>query len=304
MNLRALALFREIYWSGSITGGATRLGVSQPSASRMLRHLEEQIGYALFERADGRIRPTREAEVLIQDVDQIFLRVDQTSAMARRLARGGGERMAVVCVHMLATTLPRVMSRLLRKYPELELELDTKGQAEQVNTLLGRGADLGIATGQEPPSSLASRVFGRSRLMAVLPAAHPLAAREVVALEDYARYPCLLASDRDPLGALAMELFNRHGIRPQTKLTIGSPLFCYDAVRTFGLIAIAGPLTTAAMANRSDVVIRPLEPEADYAIYALWNPGAAPSAARETLLKWLAEDLRPLLNATPEAGTR
>ena len=92
LNLRALALFKEIYWSGSITGGAARMGVSQPSASRMLRHLEQQLGYALFERGDSRIRPTQEAQILIQEVDAIFLRVEQTAAVARRLARAPAGR--------------------------------------------------------------------------------------------------------------------------------------------------------------------------------------------------------------------
>lgn len=300
LNLRALALFKEIYWSGSVTGGAARMGVSQPSASRMLRHLEEQLGYALFERAEGRIRATQEAQILIQEVDAVFLRVERTGSVARRLARGGGERMAVVCVHMLATSsLPRVMGRLHRRFPELELELDTKGQAEQVSTLLSRGADLGIATGPEPPSSLAAKVFGRARLMAVLPASHPLASREVVRLEDYARHPCILGSERDPLGGLAMSLFARHGIQPNVRLTIGSPLFCYEAVRTFGHMGIAGPMTTMAMGKSPGIAIRPIEPVADYAIYALWNVGAAPSAAREALLKLLAEELKPLFGAVP-----
>jgi DNA-binding transcriptional LysR family regulator len=305
LNLRALALFKAIYWSGSITGGAARTGVSQPSASRMLRHLEEQLGYALFERTDGRIRATREAQILIQEVDAIFLRVEQTASVARRIARGGGERMAVVCVHMLATSsLPRVMDRLHRRFPELELELDTKGQAEQVNMLLSRGADLGIATGPEPPPSLAARVFGRARLMAVLPASHPLASRKVVRLEDYARHPCILSSERDPLGGLAMNLFARHGIRPNVKLTIGSPLFCHEAVRTFGHLGIAGPMTIMAMAKSPSIAIRPIEPVADYAIYALWNIGAAPSAARETFLKLMTEELKLLFNVSPEGAAR
>ena len=305
LNLRALALFKEIYWSGSITGGATRMSVSQPSASRMLRHLEQQLGYALFERREGRIRPTQEAQILIQEVDAVFLRVEQTASVARRLARGAGERIAVVCVHMLATSsLPRVMGRLHRRFPGLEIELDTKGQAEQVNLLLSRGADVGIATGPEPPPSLASRVFGRSRLVAVLPASHPLASREVVMLDDYARYPCILGSDRDPLGGLAKSLFARHGIQPNVKLTIGSPLFCYEAVRTFGHLAIAGPMTTLAMGKSPGIAIRPIEPAADYAIYALWNVGAAPSAARDAFLALLAEELQPLLDASSQVSSR
>lgn len=297
MNLRALELFRQIYWSGSVTGGAARLGVSQPSASRMLRHLEGQLGYPLFERSDGRIRPTQEAQILIQQVDQIFERVDQTASVARRLGKGGGERMVITCVHMLAPRLlPRVMGRLQKRFPELEIELDAKGQADQTRMLLGRMADIGIATGAQPPISLSSHVFGRGRLVAVMPSSHPLVSRPVVRLEDFATYPCILGSDRDPLGGMVMRLFAERGIRPNTKLTIGSPIFCYEAVRTFGHLALCGPLTTAAIGMQPGIAIRPIEPAADFAVYALWDAGAPPSATRDVLLEILAEELRPMLD--------
>ncbi|WP_163773895.1 helix-turn-helix domain-containing protein, partial [Proteus mirabilis] len=82
-----------------ITAGAAALHISQPAASRMLRHLEDQLGYALFERGEGRARPTAEARVLIHEVDEIFARVKRTSQVARNLKKGGGERLAVVGPH-------------------------------------------------------------------------------------------------------------------------------------------------------------------------------------------------------------
>ncbi|MBO1077267.1 LysR family transcriptional regulator [Roseomonas marmotae] len=300
MNLRALALFKEIYWSNSVTGGASRVGMSQPSASRMLRHLEDQLGYALFDRLDGRIQPTAEAKILIQDVDQIFLRVQQTSSVAKRLAHGGGERMAVVCVHTLAPIImPRVMATLHQRYPSLELGLDTKGQAEQLYALSCRAADLGLATGFAPPTNVDSKVFGRSRFVAIMPASHELASREVVHLEDYARYPCILGSGHDPIGGLVMEQFTHAGIRPDVRVTLGSPLLCYEAVRNFGYLAIGGGLTTLTMYGNPDIVIRPIEPAFDFAVYALWNPQTPSSGARKLLLSLLEQALKPILSPSP-----
>jgi DNA-binding transcriptional LysR family regulator len=192
MHLRALALFREIYWAGSITGGAAAANISQPAASRMLRHLEDQLGYALFERADGRIRPTAEAQILIVEVDEIFARVRRTSEIARNLGQGSGERLAVVCTHTLAVTLmPTTMSRLRQRFPGLDLALDTQGLAEQLNSIERHVAHLGIATGIRPPPGMAARHLGRSRFVAIMPAGHPLASQPGVALADYARFPCI-----------------------------------------------------------------------------------------------------------------
>jgi DNA-binding transcriptional LysR family regulator len=301
MHLRALALFKEIYWSGSITAGAARCHVSQPSASRMLRHLESQLGYALFERQEGRIRPTAEAQILIQEVDQIFLRVQQTEAVARRLARGSGDRMAVTCVHTMAEALlPRAMRRLHAEFPELELHLDAKGQTEQLNAIARRSADIGVATGLMPPPGLESRIFGRSRFVAVMPSSHPLAARPVVTLEDYGSHPCLLGAGHDPLGGLILEHFARAGVAPQVRMRIGSPLLCYETVRAFGYLTIAGLMTTATLAGRPDVVIRRLEPEIGFSVYAIWRAGDPPSAARNRILDILAEEISPVLTARPE----
>ena len=58
MNLRQIEIFRAVMSAGSITGAARLLHVSQPSVSRMVRHLELQLGVALFERRNGRLFAT------------------------------------------------------------------------------------------------------------------------------------------------------------------------------------------------------------------------------------------------------
>jgi DNA-binding transcriptional LysR family regulator len=198
--------------------------------------------------------------------------------------------------------LPRAMRRLHAEFPGLELILDTKGQTEQMNAISSRTADLGIATGLTPPLGFKARVFGRSRFVAILPAAHPLAGKPVIELDDYARYPCVLGAGHDPLGGLVMDRFAQAGITPDVRVTIGSPLLCYETVRTFGYLAIAGLMTAATMSARPDVVIRRLEPEMEFAVYAIWRPGEPPSAAHNRILDILAEELAPVLTAQPETA--
>ncbi|MBN8938734.1 MAG: LysR family transcriptional regulator [Rhizobiales bacterium] len=296
MHLRGLALFREIYWAGSITAGAAALHISQPAASRMLRHLEDQLGYALFERSEGRARPTAEAQVLIHEVDEIFARVKRTSQVARNLKKGGGERLAVVGPHHLTITLlPTVLKRLQSRFPDLELALDAQGLDEQLNSLECRRADICIAADLAPPPGVEARPLGRSGFVAVMPATHPLAAERVVELADYARFPAILWGRVGPLGRLLTARFDSQGIQPDIRLTIGSPLLVENLVRSFGYLSIIDKAAAASLARAPGLAVRDLRPEIEFGLFAFWRLEAPPSAIREAFLEILADALRPIL---------
>jgi DNA-binding transcriptional LysR family regulator len=57
MNLRQIEVFRAMMLAGSVTDAARLLHVSQPGISRMLGHIELQLGLTLFERGRGKLRP-------------------------------------------------------------------------------------------------------------------------------------------------------------------------------------------------------------------------------------------------------
>lgn len=64
MNLRQLEVFYAIMQTGTVSGAARSLHVSQPNVTRILAHTEQQLGFGLFERVKGRLVPTVEAKTL------------------------------------------------------------------------------------------------------------------------------------------------------------------------------------------------------------------------------------------------
>ena len=71
MRLRHIEIFDAIWRTGSLTEAAETLHVSQPAASKLLANAEAQLGFKLFERVKGRLRATREAEVLAPQVARL-----------------------------------------------------------------------------------------------------------------------------------------------------------------------------------------------------------------------------------------
>ena len=88
MNLRQIEMFRAIMVTGSISGAARLLSVSQPAISRLLAYTEDRLGIALFERVKGRVQPTPEARQLFVGVDQVHQEVTRVNELAEELRRG------------------------------------------------------------------------------------------------------------------------------------------------------------------------------------------------------------------------
>jgi DNA-binding transcriptional LysR family regulator len=88
ISLRHVEVFHAIMVAGSVTGAARILNVSQPAVTAVLKHCESLIKFKLFERAGGRLKPTKEAEALFPNVAAIFGRVEALDGMVRDLAGG------------------------------------------------------------------------------------------------------------------------------------------------------------------------------------------------------------------------
>lgn len=85
LNLRQIEVFRAVMITGSIRGASELLFVSQPAVSRLLSHMEQRIGFALFERIRGRLYATLEARKLFHEVEAVYAGVQRVNDMARDL---------------------------------------------------------------------------------------------------------------------------------------------------------------------------------------------------------------------------
>ena len=78
LSLRQLSTFREVMRSGSISQAARAVGRTQPAVSTMVQTLEDQLGFALFLRQQGKLIPTPEARFFLEECEDILARVERT----------------------------------------------------------------------------------------------------------------------------------------------------------------------------------------------------------------------------------
>src|SRR5690606_10091278 len=196
LSLRQIEVFRAIMMAGSISGAGRMLHVSQPAASRVLALTESRLGYALFERAKGRLLPTPEARRLYQEVEHVYGGIQRVNDLAASLGRSGAGMLRVVASASFGQALiPRALERFRARKRAARVDFRSVTSDELVGYFLSGQADIGVSMHAPDHPNLTSTRMGDDRIVCALPAGHPLAAREVIRAADFSSaawigYPC------------------------------------------------------------------------------------------------------------------
>lgn len=145
MRLRHIEVFYHVYREGSISAAARNLYVSQPSVSKVLRHAEDQLGFALFDRRKGRLYPTDAAEELFREVSDIYERVGALDRTADNIrSRKGGHLRVGVLPSVGFAIVPPLVAAMRQTDRDVSFDLATLHSAEITPGLLEKRFDLCI----------------------------------------------------------------------------------------------------------------------------------------------------------------
>ncbi|MBL8265041.1 LysR family transcriptional regulator [Steroidobacter sp.] len=149
--MRQIEAFHAIYVSGSISGAARVLNVSQPSLTKVLQHAEQQLGFALFRRVKGRLVATDEAHVLFREVSDVHERLSSLRKTARNLRSGSAGNVRVSVLPALGLDLaPAAIAKLRKAHPGVTFDVMTQHHDEVLRSLYERRCEVAIAYAPAP----------------------------------------------------------------------------------------------------------------------------------------------------------
>lgn len=213
LSLRQLELFRAVMRLGTLTAAAQSLRITQPAASRLLRHAEDLLGTPLFHRQNGRLRATVEARALYPEVDRIFNGVDYVQKVAADLHRLRAGRLHVAAIPSLAMThAARAAERFMRLHPTVTIIISSPLNADVPDMVLDGRADLGLSFMPLPDRGLKVELIGETELVAVLPTGHPLCSRSELSPADLKSAPLISFSGSLPIGQRIESAFSALGV--------------------------------------------------------------------------------------------
>jgi len=187
MELRHLRYFVAVAEELHFSRAAARLHIAQPPLSQQIRHLERELGVALFSRTRRRVELTAAGRAFLEESRRVLGQAERAARIAQRV--GGGEvgQLAIGFVPSAdLDLLPRVLGAWHARFPDVELDLQTLLPAAQLEALLGGSIQVGMVRLPAAAPGLVVELIESEPLVAVLPARHRLARRAEVELAELA----------------------------------------------------------------------------------------------------------------------
>lgn len=294
MEIRVLRYFLAIAREGSITNAANFLHLTQPTLSRQIRDLEDELGQKLFTRGSHSMTLTAEGMILRKRAEEIISMVDKTEAEFNYMENsiggdiyiGGGETDAVKLVAQIA-------KQLRESNPGIRYHLYS-GNSDDVTERLDKGLlDFGILI---QPANITKydyiNIPAKDTWGVVMRKDSPLAEKNVIRKEDLLDVPLICSRQ-----AISQE-------RSENEFAkwFGEDFDQLDIVTTFNLVynaaimvdaEIGYAVTIDKIANTSEnssLCFRPLEPRLDSGLNIVWKKYQVFSSAAELFLERLRQN--------------
>ncbi|SDV50249.1 LysR family transcriptional regulator [Chitinasiproducens palmae] len=260
VNLRHIEVFYAIMQTGSITGAARLLNVTQPAVSAVLKHLESRLNIKLFVRAHGRLSPTPEARMLLPDVAAIFERLGSVERLSQDLAGGSAGVLNIAATSPIANgVLAKAVASFVKARPGVRIALQALSSPLVVERVLQSEVDLGIAYRPVDNAALDIEPLAAGSIACVLPEDHPLAAQRVIALTDLANHPVVTYLPQTLLRPYIDRVCAEAGVKLRITVEIGLSVTGIMLAYHGAGIALVEPELLAAL-PLPGLVSRPLSP--------------------------------------------
>jgi DNA-binding transcriptional LysR family regulator len=269
VRLRHIEVFNAVMVTGTASSAAGLLHMTQPAVTQILKSLELQLGYALFERTRGRLIPTNEAKALYVEVEKLDHQLDAVKALSRNLKHGEGGRLRILAAPALAQTLvPRGLAKFIGNHPRPSLSLQSQYSREIIESLALHEADVGIIYQSATHPVIVQEIVGTGYLCCASPARSGIPKRSVK-LADLREETIFLAGATDPLGRLLMEACRERNVAISESLQVQQYHAALALVMNGYGMAVVDSFT-ALSADPKRVLITPIEPRISFQVNAAY----------------------------------
>jgi DNA-binding transcriptional LysR family regulator len=187
MELRHLRYFVAVAEMLNFTKAAEKLRLAQPSLTRQIRNLEEEIGVQLLNRSKSHVALTVEGRSFLVDARRLLALATESVAAVQRLSRGETGQLNIGYVsNFNFDLLPKTLGAFREGFPHIALNLFDMTPAEQLRALEARKIDLGFV-GFRPSvitKDLQWECLARHKTIVAIPQNHLLAKKLKIKLTD------------------------------------------------------------------------------------------------------------------------
>jgi DNA-binding transcriptional LysR family regulator len=285
MDVRTLRYFVEVVRQQSFTRAAEKLFVTQPTISKMLRNLEEELECTLLIREGRRLRLTDSGQALYQrglnileEFRQLEAELEDINDVKRGLLRLG-------VPPMVGTQMAPLIGEFRQHYPGIELIISEFGGLTVQQAVLSGELDLALtALPIDPALPITSQLLFSHPLCVVVPKTACWLNRNSVTLSELSDESILIYNEDFALYRQLLDAFSAHGFTPKIAARSGQWDFLAAMVQAGMGIAIL-PEPVCQRLDGEKLLWLPLTPTLLWQLGLIWRQGSYLSQSAQA---WIA----------------
>lgn len=287
MDIRVLNYFVTIVQTKSISNAANTLHVTQPTLSRQIKDLEEELDTVLFHRGSREIQLTDDGQYLYNRAIEILALVEKTENNIRKSEEISGEIYIGAAETHSLDIVATVIKKMTDQYPEIRIHIRS-GNADDILEHLNKGVyDLGITIGDfDNRKYNALTLKNRDQWGVLIPKNHPLTKFDKVELADILSYPLITsAQTNNDLRELA-GLGDYHIVATYNLLYNASLL----VKAGLGIAICLGDIINTSYTD-SELKFIPFATQKNDSLQILWKKQSTQSPSTKLFLKLMQEEI-------------
>lgn len=292
MEIRTLRYFLAVAREENMTRAAELLHVTQPTLSKQLKALEDELGKRLFIRHSFSIQMTDEGMLLRKRTEDLLAMADKITDEFQSMDDiTGGDIYFGMAESWQIRHLARAIRHFKERYPDMRYHV-TSGDTEQVTEKLDKGI-LDFAVIVEPPDLKkynAIEIPETDKWVVVMPMDCELAKKPSIRLEDIQGKPlfCSEQSWEKDISRWAGDRINRLTLEGSFRLSYNGAIFAMEGLGY--LLTFDHLIDTGAS---SGLVARPLDPPLENRMYIIWRKYQVFSPIVKRFLQELQTSFQP-----------
>jgi DNA-binding transcriptional LysR family regulator len=293
LNLRQMEAFRALMLTGTTIQAAAMLRVTQPAVSRLISDLEAQTGIALFARANGRLRPTPEADALFNEIEKAYVSLDHIANFMTGIHRIAGSMRLLATMPIAHGILPGAIGRFRTERPDTLVTLKTVIRRDVRSWLDTQQFDLALTNFPLDYPLEATARLARVEGVCILPPGHQLETKEVVTAADLAEQPFVAMSPETQHRLKVDAAFVEAGVTPRVVTEAQTGIIVAELVAAGIGVSVVDAITARAVSAKG-IVVRPFKPLLSYEFRFLFPIQKARSREAGRFVEIVMDQVREL----------
>lgn len=289
MDLRSLRYFVEVASRGGFARASAAAHASQPTLSKAIAQLEDEVGARLLERDRRGARLTQAGEIvqrhalaMLAQIRHLRAEIDALQSLQR-----GELRLGLPPLGSSVLFAP-LLARFRGQHPGIDIHLLEHGSRRLERAVLGGEIEI-AATLRPVGEGLACQPVCDEPMLALLPQAHPRAQARRFRMEWLDQSPLILFEEGFALNRLIREACARRGVAPRETVHSAQLDFILALVAAGGGIALLPRLVVAERAPRGVVAIPLAGRDLRWQMVLAWRHGGTLSPAGQAWLALVAQ---------------